>query len=254
MIRGMYTSAWSMKAVQRKMDVISNNISNVNTNAYKKDFVTLKTFQEVLTDRIDNNNISQIGTMHLGSDVDSVHTYFKQGSIKKTDGRYDFAIKGSPSAFFTVSEIGEDGQQKEFYTRNGSFRLSSSNELITSEGYRVMGEEGPVVLDNGEFILNKDGVIMQGDNRLDKLLVRDFANTNTLRKYGYNMFQKTEETIERDFKGNILQGSLEGSNVNTINEMVEMINIMRSYQINQRIIMAQDSTLDKAVNQIGKVI
>lgn len=250
MIRGLYTSAWSMKAVQRKMDVVSNNISNVNSTAFKKDTAVFGSFPEVLTASIDSSKgRTNIGTMHLGHDVDEVHTDFSEGSIENTGSPYDFAIVGSPLAFFTVSGGGTD--QGTYYTRNGSFKTNSNHELVTSDGYRVVGQNGPIILENVEFSVGKDGTITQNGNVIGKLLIREFTNPETLRKHGNSLILTTGETVEGEFSGEILQGAVETSNVNVIREMVDMINVMRLYEANQRMITTQDNTLERAVNDIG---
>ncbi len=249
MIRGLYSSAWSMKTVQRKMDVVTNNISNVNSTAFKKDIVVFGSFPEILTARIDSiSGRTNIGTMNLGHDVDEVHTDFSEGSIENTANPYDFAIVGSPSAFFVVGE-GADGGT--YYTRNGSFKINSNRELVTSEGYRVMGQDGPIVLENTEFSVDKDGSIILHGDIAGRLLIREFANPETLRKQGNCLLTETDETVVAEFSGEILQGAVEISNVNIIKEMVDMINVMRLYEANQRMITTQDNTLERAVNDIG---
>jgi flagellar basal-body rod protein FlgG len=121
MIRGLYTSGWSMMAIQKKMDVVSNNLANVNTNGFKKDTVVFEAFPDLLTKRINDtrsllNPSAVVGTMELGSDVGEVFTYFIQGQINKTDNRLDMAIADSDKAFFTVMLRIWKGMPKSIYT------------------------------------------------------------------------------------------------------------------------------------------
>ena len=88
---------------------------------------------------------------------------------------------------------------------------------------------------------------------IDTLRVRKFDNPETLRKFGMNLVTVTEDTVEGEFEGTVLQGYIERSNVDSIKEMVDMITILRSYEANQKMIQYQDSTLDKAVNDVGRV-
>jgi len=258
MIRGLYTSAWSMKANTKKMDVISNNLANVNTTAFKKDTVVLESFPDVLAVRVNDtrsrlNPSGRVGTLELGSDVGEVFTYFNQGQLVKTDNYFDLAINNSSTGFFTVEFIGENGEARELYTRDGAFTTDQEGYLTTKEGYRVLGVNGPIMIGSGEFTVEEDGTIMKNNEVVGQLLIRDFTDTTTLRKYGNNLLERTDETQERAFEGTIVQGYLEQSNVNIIKEMVDMITVIRSYEANQKMIQAHDNTLGRAVNDVGKV-
>lgn len=258
MIRGLYTSGWSMMASSKKMDVISNNLANVNTTGYKKDTVVFESFPEVLTRRINDSKSSsnpsgKVGNMQLGSDVGEVFTYYSQGKLIKTDNNFDLAFKDSDTAFFTVQVTDEQGNVGEYYTRDGSFTVNAENQLVTKDGYPVMGEDGPIFLYGDDFVIEPDGTIIQGWDVVGRLLIKDFTDATTLRKYGNNLVSKTAQTEEREFRGTVQQGFLEQSNVNVVQEMVDMISVMRAYEANQKVLQAQDSTLEKAVNQVGAV-
>lgn len=258
MIRGLYTSGWSMLAIQKKMDIISNNLANVNTTGFKKDTMVFESFPELLTKRINDtmsvaNPSGIIGGMRLGNDVGEVYTYFSQGQLSNTGSRLDMAIRDSDSAFFSVLVPDAEGNEKEYYTRDGSFILGPGNTLLTKDGYAVEGENGPIVLDDGDFSVEEDGSIVQNGEAVDKLLIKQFTDTKTLRKYGDNLLERTDQTEEEDFGGTVQQGFLEQSNVNIVREMVDMITVMRSYEANQKVLQAQDSTLEKAVNEVGSL-
>lgn len=267
MIRGIYTSGWSMLANTKKMDVISNNLANVNTNAYKKDTVVFESFPEVLTKRINDaqsasNPSGVIGQMQLGSDIGEVFTYYRQGSLVKTDDKLDMSIQdlnaGSDSnarneAFFTVRVTDANGNSKDYYTRDGSFQINASKQLVTKEGYPVIGRNGPITLENDDFSVQDDGTIIQNGKTVDKLLIKEFQDTSTLRKFGSNLVTTTANTQEQALTGVVKQGFVEQSNVNVIKEMVDMIEVMRSYEANQKVLQTQDNTLDKAVNEIGSL-
>lgn len=258
MIRGLYTSGWSMLAIQKKMDIVSNNIANVNTAGFKKDTMVFESFPDLLTKRINDtasnlNPSGIIGGMRLGSDVGEVYTYFNQGQLTSTGSKMDMAIRDSDSAFFSVLVPDANGNQKEYYTRDGSFIISAGNKLTTKDGYAVEGQNGPIVLDGGDFSVETDGRITQNGQVVDKLLIKQFSDTKTLRKFGDNLLESTEGTQTADFTGTVQQGFLEQSNVNVVREMVDMITVMRSYEANQKVLQAQDSTLDKAVNEVGSM-
>ncbi|TYQ14618.1 UNVERIFIED_CONTAM: flagellar basal-body rod protein FlgG [Acetivibrio alkalicellulosi] len=258
MIRGLYTSGWSMLANSKQMDTISNNLANVNTTGYKKDTVVFESFPEVLINRINdstsyNNPSGRLGDMHLGNDVGEVFTYYNQGQIVKTDKGLDMAISGADSAFFTIAVPRNNGDFREQYTRDGSFVLNGNGQLVTKEGYFVMGQNGIIVLESENFSVLDDGSIVENGQFINRLMIRAFEDTSTLRKTGENLVERTAETQEQEFEGIIRQGYLEQSNVNPINEMINMITVMRAYEANQKILQAQDSALEKAVNEVGRV-
>ncbi len=258
MIRGLYTSGWSMRVGIKKMDVFSNNLANAGTGGFKRDTVISAAFPEVLTRRINDtgqgiNPRGILGNMELGSDVGEIYTYFDQGPLQQTDGALDLAIGGSAAAFFTVGMADGQGGWAEYFTRDGSFTLNNEQQLVTKDGYVVMGENGPIILTGSEIKIMRDGSVYSDGVFVDRLLIRQFDNTETLRKYGSNLLQRTADTVEAEFTGTVLQGYLEQSNVNIVTEMVNMISVIRAYEANQKVLQYQDSTLERAVNEIGTV-
>jgi flagellar basal-body rod protein FlgF len=258
MIRGLYTSAWSMLALQKKMDIVSNNMANVNTSGYKKDTLVLESFPDLMTKIIKDyggkpNTSRNIGTMELGSDVGEVFTNYTQGQITKTNNNLDMAIRDSNNAFFTVSMTDADGNVNEYYTRDGSFTKGSDGTLMTNDGCSVLGKNGPIKLESGDFIVGSDGTVQQNGETVDQLSITEFADTTQLKKFGNNLVTADANAATRQFTGLVEQGSTELSNVNIIKEMVDMITVTRSYEANQKVLQAQDGTLDKAVNEVGRV-
>lgn len=258
MIRGLYTSGWSMLANNKKMDVITNNLANVSTNGYKRDVVVFESFPNVLTRRINDTRIitnpsGKIGEMQLGSDVGEVFTYYKQGQLVKSGNNLDLAFQGSDSAFFTVGVPDAEGNMKEYYTRDGGFVLNAEKQLVTKDGYPVMGQNGAITLSGEDFSVTSDGTIYQGGQIVDRLMIKDFKDTATLRKYGSNLLSVEGDGQEQNFTGAIAQGFIEQSNVNIVKEMVDMITVTRSYEASQKLLQAQDGTLEKVVNEVGAV-
>lgn len=248
----------------KKLDVITNNMANVNTTAYKKDTVVYQSFPEILTRRINDtqsptNPSAVVGTMELSSDVGEVYTYYTQGQMVQTGDRYDLAIQDNNTgetaspAFFTVGVINpQDNTMQEFYTKNGSFSLNANNQLVTGDGYAVLGKKGPITLKPGDFTVDSKGNIMQNGAIVDTLRIAQFSDSTQLRKFGNNLVQNNGSEIV-EFTGSVIQGYDEQSNVNVIDEMVDMITVMRAYEANQKVLQAQDGTLEKAVNEVGLV-
>lgn len=257
MNRGLYTAGWSMLALEKKMDVISNNMANASTNGFKKDGVVMEAFPDVLTKIIKDysnpgRSTHNIGTMSLSSDIGEVYTNFTQGQLASTDNELDLAINGG-NAFFTIATVDPDGNGQLFYTRDGAFERNNQNVLMTKEGNPVLGQKGLIVLNDGDFSVAADGTISQNGEIIDKLLITEFADTTDLRKYGDNLLQADEDAQTTEFTGEVMQGYLEQSNVNIVKEMVDMITVQRSYEANQKVLQAMDGTLEKAVTEVGAV-
>ncbi len=254
MIRGLYTSALGMTTQMKRMDVVSNNLANADTNGFKKDTVSTKSFADELTKRLDDpkynflNMPEKTGNLSLGVYADEVYTDFSQGAVKQTGNKLDCSIGGK--GFFSVS-VSKNGETSEKYTRDGSFTLTNDRTLTTKQGYPILGEKGQIKVD-GEFSVDEKGNVYSDGKFVDKLKLTDFNDYKTLRKYGENLTDVTSDTKKVSFAGSVNQGSLEASNVNVVREMVEMITVSRSYEANQRMIQAADQTLGRAVNDLAR--
>lgn len=255
MLRGLYTAYTGMLTQQQKMDGISNNLANVDTNGYKKDQMIQKSFDEILTYKLHDPEVphgQSIGKMSLGVKVDQVYTDFTQGSMKQTDNSLDLALQGD--GFFKVGEVNDQGSMDIKYTRDGSFNLNQEGQLVTKDGLFVLGvEDVPVQLGFDDFRVNRDGSIYQKEEFTNQLQVVNFEESQSLRKQGSSLFNVTATSVETAFEGSIEQGFLETSNVNTISEMIDMIATTRTYEANQKIIQTYDATMDKAVNSVGSL-
>ncbi|MCI8805218.1 MAG: flagellar basal-body rod protein FlgF [Clostridiales bacterium] len=256
MVRGLYTSAVGMMTQMQKMDVVSNNIANSDTVGFKKDTVVVRSFSEELSKRLDDPKYrlikfnQGIGNMSLGVFVDEVYTDFSTGSFEETNGSLDCAISGE--GFFAINVTNRNGDTVERYTRDGSFTLDSENNLRTSDGNYVVGEGGNINIPNGVISIDAKGNIFSNNEFVDRIKIVDFSNKESLRKVGDNLYETIDESQEQDFTGSVIQNRLEGSNVNSVQEMVKMISLARNYEANQKMIQTHDSTLNRAVNDIGR--
>ncbi|MCL2578138.1 MAG: flagellar hook-basal body protein [Defluviitaleaceae bacterium] len=253
MIRGLYTSALGMVTNMQRMDVVSQNMANVNTTGHKRDHVVSHAFSDVLLSRIDDPGLRMfrnvpMGKLNPGVFVDDVFTDFKQGAFIETGNTLDLAFSGQ--GFFIVNLDGE-----ELYTRDGAFTMANGL-LMTAEGALVQGQNGNIQLPEGYIVINEQGQIYVNDEYVDTLKITNFTRDglHSLRKMQDNLFRVSEHTEGETvpFVGTIQQGFLEGSNVNIVEEMVEMIAVSRSYETNARVFTLQDGTLQRAVNDIAR--
>lgn len=261
MIRGLYISASSAVSEGKRIDTISNNIANANTTGFKKDMLITESFPEVLVMQMGGAStgsisgirmpapFNYIGTLNAGVHVDVVATDFAQGHHDPTGNPLDVAISGT--GFFTVEANGG-----ERYTRDGNFLIDGEGYLVNKDGYKVLGEKGYIKISDGDIKINKKGEITSEGVLVDKLKTVDFQNYSALMKEGDNLYAIISEEWagnEKAFEGIVHQGFIEGSNVNAVKEMVDMITMLRSYEANQKLIKAHDELLGKAVNEVGRL-
>lgn len=248
MIRGIYTSGLGMTRETKRLDVISNNLANASTRGFKADGTVQGTFKKQLDDIMVSG--SKIDIANYTPDVVNSYTNFAQGGLSNTGNLTDIAISNDDYAFFSV----ENGNGQELYTRDGGFTIDKNRFLVTTEGYKVLGQNGYINLANDSFAISSTGIITNGAGEvLDKLKVVSFENPETLNKIGNNLMTAHETSKIREFQGEVQQGFLEMSNVNTVNEMINMISVSRAYEANQKVLQTQDEMLGRAVSDVGKV-
>ncbi len=253
MIRALWTASSGMQSQQVNMDVIANNLANVNSSGFKK---SRADFQDILyqTNRVagTSTNGGEVPTgvqIGLGSRVAAVQKVFTTGDFQQTENELDVAIEGP--GFFQVSL--PDGSDA--YTRSGALKKDSTGRLVTSDGYPLIPEV--VIPENTTSIaISESGrveVMLDGENEATEVgniqLVR-FGNPGGLNSLGRNMYAETSTTGApvtgtpgEDGFGTLTQGFLEGSNVNIMEEMVNMIAGQRAYEVNSKAIKTADEML-----------
>jgi flagellar basal-body rod protein FlgG len=198
----------------------------------------------------------------MGTHLGQVYTDWQEGSLEVTDKSTDLAIGGS--GFFAVSFTDKAGNTSMKLTRDGAFTVNVNGYLVTSDGDFVLNatgalngdpsEENYVRIDpNADFSIDSQGYIYQNNQLVGTIGVVDVDNYDYIEKYGENLYNVLDGGNLTAADGTVIQGTLETSNVNVINEMVNMITIQRAYDAGQKVITSIDETLDKAVNQVGKV-
>lgn len=271
MMRSLWTAASGMVSQQTNVDVIANNLANVNTIGYKKQSAEFKsllyqTIQSKTTSA--NGDTKPVGAqVGLGVRNSSITTVFKQGTITATDSDTDFAIEGN--GFFSV--MGTDGET--YYTRNGSFNFSTGTNgimLCNSDGLPVLDTNGnPIELGN-EYESDKISVDTYGNlcypdetNNPQKIGIQigiaQFPNPSGLEKTGGSLYKATDasgdamlEVDNPDLTQSTLRSSaLEASNVQVVDEMVNLIVAQRAYEMNSKAIQAADDMLSQA-NQLKR--
>lgn len=259
MLRGLYTAYTGMLNEQYRMDIMSNNLANADTVGFKKEGSTSQAYSEVMAVKIkdtteDPNTPKRLGNMSLGVKIGETYTDFSQGSLRETGNTYDLALSGD--GFFNIEFTNKAGETSTKYTRAGNFTLTKDGYLTTKDGDYVLGENGRIQLSTtaGNTVITEDGSIYQDDVLVTKLKITEFEDTNYLTHYGESMWDAKEGAVANDATDfGIHQGYVEMSNISVVTEMVNMISIQRQYEANQKLITTYDQSLDKSVNQVGKV-
>jgi len=237
-------------ALERELGVVSNNIANLNTNGYKADG---SMFEEYLApgtrDGDSGGQVSFVRDRATWIDM-------SQGSIERTGNPLDIAVNGK--GFLVVQT-----PKGERYTRNGALQINSKGELVTSEGYQVLGDGGPIVLqpnDHGLSISNDGTVSVRNgsDARIDslrgKLRVVRFQNLGQLRKDGFSTFEAPANVSpQTDTQSRLEQGSLEKSNVRAVIEMTRMLEVTRSYTQVANMLSQQNDQQTTAIDKLAAV-
>lgn len=259
MLRSLYTASTGMYAQQLNVDNIAHNMSNVNTNGFKKSRVE---FQDLLyqtirqpaqaanTDTVPPTGIS-IG---LGVKPSAIYSIYTQGNMVNTNNTTDVAIAGD--GFFKV-EV--PGYTDVLYTRDGAIKIDGEGNMVTADGYKYVGAEQ---LPDGAYdiAIAKDGKItysVPDDNTIQEggqLELAKFMNPAGLDKLGTNLYNaslNSGEAVdwdpENDSSTYLQSGYLESSNVQIVEEMVNLITAQRAYETNSKVIQASDEMLQTAV-------
>jgi len=257
MLRGLYTAWTGMRNEQNRLDVISNNLANSATVGYKKEGATSQSFDDCLGIRVRNNEEYNggrvIGSMSLGTKIGEVYTDYTQGSVRETGNTYDLAIDGD--GFFAVEYTDKNGAVSTRYTRAGEFTITKDGYVVTSEGQHLLGSSGALQIptDAVDVVIEGDGAVYADGEYVDTIQLTDFEDYHYLKKFGETMYRPVSGAKEKDAAGQVLQGYTEQSNVNVVNEMVNLIAITRAYEANQKVIKSYDGIMQQAANDVGKV-
>jgi flagellar basal-body rod protein FlgG len=249
----LYSAATGMEAQQLNLNTIANNLANVNTPGFKRSKIE---FQDLLyqkptraagTDSGGGNLVPTGIEVGNGSRVAATSKVFTQGQLTSTGEKFDVAIQGD--GFFEIQR--PDGTTG--YTRDGSFKLSAQGQIVNIDGLPVLsgfqpvppGATGVTISENGQVTIQSTN----GDTSFRVTLTR-FANASGLRSLGGNLYEETAasgtpETGQPGEQGygSIMQGYIESSNVNIVEEMVNLIVAQRAYEINSKSIQTSDEML-----------
>ncbi|MGB5489848.1 MAG: flagellar basal-body rod protein FlgG [Woeseiaceae bacterium] len=261
MNQGLWIAKTGLDAQQTRMAVVSNNLANVNTTGFKQGRAVFEDllYQNVRQSGGQTSQDTELPSgMHLGTGVRIVATekLFTQGSVQQTNNALDVAINGR--GFFQVEQ--PDGSLA--YSRDGTFQLNDQGELVTASGYRI--QPGISIPDAAQSItIGTDGIVsvrlpgQSSTTQVGSLQTVDFINPVGLQPVGENLYIETASsgtaqagTPGQNGLGALNQGALEGSNVNVVSELVNMIETQRAYEMNSKAISTNDQMMQYINNNL----
>jgi flagellar basal-body rod protein FlgF len=293
MFRGVYAATSGMVASGRKQEMLTNNLANAQTPGYKQDQTVLRSFPDILIQRIRDDQgfrvdgkpsfpgQTSLGVLHTGVYAQEGIPSFRQGDLRETGRFVDFALVDQTlpenpetgqigNLFFAVQK--SDGEIR--YTRNGQFAVDPAGFLTTSEGHYVLNQNlERIEVGNENFNVQEDGRILRRVNGEDlpdgRVWLGYTEQPQRLVKEGNGLFQFVgDEGQPQDvatvaflndpanpnrFPYQIMQGFVESSNVDVTQTMTEMMSTYRLYEANQKVLQAYDRSIEKAVNEVGRV-
>ena len=250
---GLYAAVSGSMVQEKRMEILSNNLANVNTSGFKEDRPIFREFYNkvqntiMLTDTDSQGSSMLAQKMNMGYlTFSGVKTDFSAGDMKYTGNPLDVAINGP--GFFVV-----DTPRGELYTRMGNFSLNDKGELVTHEGYTLKGKGKSIKIEGTEITIDRKGAVTVDKVEVDTLKLVDFEDYTALRKVGDNLFEDSGGNVRKAEECEIKHRTLELSNINIVKEMVKMIDVLRLYESYQKVIQSLDETTSRATREVGAV-
>lgn len=272
MLRGFYTAASGMLTQQRKTEMLANNMANVNTPGFKSDQSAIRAFPEMLLQRMEPGRgvsapVSRtIGSVNTGVYMQEAIHEFRQGDLKETELKTDIALLDvslpinpetglAGSTFFTVQ--GPNGENR--YTRNGNFTLDAMGYLTTASGAYIVDDQGErIQLGSDQFTIDGSGLITDENGMTVRLGIAYSDDPLSMVKEGDGLFRSDDGALENAYNMDGVnfktqQGFIEQSNVDASQTMTEMMTAYRTFEANQKVLQAYDTSLQKTVNEVGRI-
>lgn len=231
MNEGLYSGVAAMNASERRLDAVASNLANVSATGFKRRGTAMATFDAVLRGETQR----QTGVRET---VDQ-----SQGTLQLTGNSYDLALSGP--GYFAV-----EGQRGEMYTRDGRFHTDSKGVLQTADGFPLAweGARGTIDPTGQDVLIDPEGQVKQGDQPIGRLRVVDFADPSRLSSAGGGYYRAPRGLKEATAKAQVMQGQIEQANVSSVDEMVELIAVQRSYESATRLLSMIDQSYRRLTN------
>jgi flagellar basal-body rod protein FlgF len=232
----------AQQVLQKRMDTTANNLANMTTAGFKVEHVVSRELSEKPATASDNpQDIAFTDAWMLQRD-------FSTGPLERTGNALDFAVEGD--GFFAVQTAAGEA-----YTRDGRFNLNERGEIVTRNGDVVLGEGGPITVDpeGGPLSVSRDGSVSQDEVVLGKVRVAMFETPGALERVGNNLWRATDQQPTAATEARVVSGFVEGSNVNAVLELTEMIEVSRAYTSIAKMIVQSDELRGTSIEKLARV-
>jgi flagellar basal-body rod protein FlgF len=246
MNRGIYAVALGMRAMLELQGRLANNLANVHTPAFKQEIPVLTPAGDLLVARAEGQVITTtVGPVGIGVYQGEEQLDLSQGPLEPSDHPLSLAISGD--AFFRVQT-----PEGERYTRNGNFGRDAAGYLVTSQGYYVLGENGPIQLPEGDLTIDGNGTIWSGQTRVTRLALARFAGPEMLQRAGQGLFIGQNPQPVPAGEVTVHQGYLERANIDVTGTLITMMTALKSYESAQKLLKMQDEMLARLMD-LGRI-
>ncbi|MBG9785139.1 flagellar hook-basal body protein [Shouchella lehensis] len=262
MLKGFYTATSGMLSMQYRQDQLTNNLANSNTPGFKADQSVTRSFPTMLmqaNNAYQNPSRQVVGELPTAVYLQEHLMNAQQGDIQQTGQATDLALvqggaTDGAAVFFAVET--ENGIR---YTRNGNFQVDLNGNLVTASGGRVLGTDGnPLQVGNESFTIQPSGIVVVDGEEIGSLEVVVADDVNDLIKEGNGYVRNDQTDMQSAYNVDtvtfsVQQYALENSNVDVTSTMNEMLQAYRLFEANQKVIQAYDQSLEKTVNEVGRI-
>ena len=253
---GIYMAASGALAYEKKLQIISNNLANVNTVGYKMDRAQFNAIEQNNLPASLASNTPEMSTSQAQSFWFQFNSYtdFTSGSMKNTGNDFDLALIGE--GFFCIQK--PNGVH---YTRKGDFTLDAEGTLVTRNGHPVIGDSGEITVKYAEdprkvkaFEVDLEGNVLVNGQQVGSLRIVKFSEPDKLMKMGDTLFKPAENSPapQEAEDAKVSQGFVELSNVDVVKMMTEMIVVLRGYETYQKVMRSADEAYTKSINDVGQ--
>lgn len=234
MVDVINAATYALNADLTKLQAASQNLTNMNTTGFKREIMVDHGFQ------------SLVATPNTAADTGQhVVRGLEQGALKSTGNPQDIAIEGD--GFLPVQK---DGQ--ELYTRRGQLMVDAQGYLALKSGERVQGASGAIPLEGTDYTIKPNGDVMQNGRVIDRIHLESFSGSSSLQYVGDGLFRAKSAGVQvTPEKTHLVQGYLEASNVKMMDEMVNLIQITRHFEMTHQVLTAYDGAMDTAISVLG---
>ncbi|HEY3197996.1 MAG TPA: flagellar hook basal-body protein [Nitrospirales bacterium] len=240
MDRGVYAIVSGAIVQERRMDVVARNLANSQTVGYKGEKIL---FTTVLAKSVAGSHQPKTQGDKVFSRISGTAMDWKGGTARQTGNTMDLALEGK-GLFVIQTPNGPE------YTRSGNFIVNQTRQLATMDGMPVLGQSGPMVIPPGKLLVNPQGEVTVDGGAVDTLKVMQFKDLASATRAG----ERFKGAVEPSPETMIVQGNLEESNVNAIEQMIAMVDLNRQYEAAQKVIQSMDDATKQAVNDLARPV